>query len=328
MRNVTLLLLLTCSTALTTFAGKPNKPTGNSTISLQVTVNPFQQSGTPTVIQSDGQGTYSDGQGGVCATIASTGVLTIAFDCKSVSFPRRLSFASFPTSPLAPPSSGTYGCSATQSTFTPPYTNRIGAGPDQGGTAFQAMTVDPTGSPLCVQVFIATQLSTSSGTTTAYRLDYDYPVEFSDGALASPAQVRRLSATEWVVESRANFVDVLGWFTQRRDVGRANDYQTLIPHQRVWILPGAVQLHARSEVASLSVDSSPAHRNSKWAGANVIESLKHRRWFDGVRSLGPREGNLRQRARPISRRPRRVCPRSLSRGRRSSSGRPEVAGRP
>lgn len=200
MRNITLSLLLTFSAALAAHGGS------GSSLSLQVTVNPFQQyasPGIPTVVQSDGQGAYTDGQGGVCASISSTGVLTIAFDCQSVSFPRRLSFVSFPSSALAPPSSGIYGCSASQSTFTPPYTNRIGAGAAQGSTAFQAMALYDSSNLSTVynvQVFVATQLSTSGG-TTAYRLDYDYTAEFSDGALASPAQVRRLSKTEWVVES-------------------------------------------------------------------------------------------------------------------------------
>lgn len=197
MRNFVPVLLLACSAGLAAKGGKP------STISVNVTVNQSQQyasPGTPTVIQSDG-GAYINGQNGVCATIASTGVLTIQFDCSSVTTPRILTFVGFPAVPLAPTSSGTFGCSASESTFTPPYTNRLGAGPAPGGTPFQSMTIDPTGNTVyTAQVFIGTQFATSGG-TNAYRLDYDYPDVLSDGALASPAQVRRLSATQWIVES-------------------------------------------------------------------------------------------------------------------------------
>lgn len=209
MRNIMFVLLMAGSVELTA------RGDHGSSISLTVTVNPTNP--TPkypsrvpvvqTVVQQDGQGAYTDGQNGVCASIASTGVLTIAFDCQSVSSPRRLVFSTnFPTFSLPVP--GAPICSASESTFlppytnTPPYTNRIGAGAASGGTPFQLMTVDPRGATYYeVQVFIATQLPTTSGTTNAFRLDYDYSAEFADGTLASPAQVRRLSETEWVVES-------------------------------------------------------------------------------------------------------------------------------
>jgi hypothetical protein len=208
MRNTIFLLLIAGSVELTA------RGDHGSSISLTVTVNQYQQYaslGLPTVVQSDLQNPqthvpipYTDGQNGVCASIASTGVLTIDFDCQGVSSPRRLDFTNFPMSLFAPPSPpGSSTCSASESTFTPPYTNRIGAGAASGGTPFQSMKIYPseTTTPYNVEVFIATQLPTTSGTTNAYRLDYDYNAEFADGALASPAQVWRLSETEWVVES-------------------------------------------------------------------------------------------------------------------------------
>src|SRR6516164_102343 len=110
MRNTIFLLLIAGSVELTA------RGDHGSSISLAVTVNQSQQyasPGLPTVVQPDGQGTYpegpdtyTDGLNGVCASIASTGVLTVALDCKSVSSPRRLDFTNFPISSLAPPSSG------------------------------------------------------------------------------------------------------------------------------------------------------------------------------------------------------------------------------
>jgi hypothetical protein len=72
MRNITLVLFLACSAALTTFAA-PGLPV----VSLKVTLNTTQQfstpPGTPTDVLSDGHGQYIDGTNGVCASFDKQG---------------------------------------------------------------------------------------------------------------------------------------------------------------------------------------------------------------------------------------------------------------
>jgi hypothetical protein len=205
MRNITLPLLLTCSSALTTLAAKPNS---YPTVSLKVTVNTSQQfdplSGTATAVVPDSGGQYIDGQNGVCASFNSLGDLIVDFDCNNVSLPRQLGL-NFPA-PLAPPTGGTDVCTPpiAISPSNPPHTNHLGTSKatDKLTAAFQAMAnYDGTASTTYyIQIFIATQLSDTS--QTAYRLNYHgtFWSMFPDAALASYAQVRRMSNTQWVVE--------------------------------------------------------------------------------------------------------------------------------
>jgi hypothetical protein len=208
-RHISLLLLLSCSTALTAFAGKP---TSYPTVSLTVTANANQTfdplTGTPTNIVSDGAlgvpAPYIDGQKGVCASFNATGDLTVDFDCNSVSPPRELGL--YLTLPLAPPSDGSWGCTPVPSSISPNnpagYTNHLAtsqltSGPNSA--PFQAMKQYSSGDASTiyyVQIYIATKLSS----TTAYRLNYHLPT-FPDATYASLAQVRRTSSTQWIIES-------------------------------------------------------------------------------------------------------------------------------
>ena len=205
MRNLTMLLFLTCSIALTALAARP---TSYPSVSLKVTVNTNQQysqpAGTATDVSSDGAGPYIDGQAGVCASLNTTGDLIVDFDCASASTSRRLGFnlATF----LAHPTGGASACNpplTISPSNSPAYTNHLGTAKatDRPAAAFQAMTADPTGATVYyIQIFIATKFSDTS--QTAYRLNYHGTTwsTFPDAALASYAEVRRLSATEWVVE--------------------------------------------------------------------------------------------------------------------------------
>jgi hypothetical protein len=205
MRNITLVLFLACSTALTTFAA-PGLPV----VSLKVTVNTTQQfstpPGTPTDVLSDGHGQYIDGTNGVCASFDKQGDLIINFSCQSASPLRQLGLGS--SLFLAPPTGDTNPPCLLPSSIvpgsSPSYTNNIlttQATSPMNTAAFQSMTVDSSGNTVYyVSFFIGTAFSNAS----QIRLNYhrtastDFP---TDAALASYAQVRRLSATEWVVES-------------------------------------------------------------------------------------------------------------------------------
>jgi hypothetical protein len=160
--------------------------------------------GSPTGVSSDGHGQYIDGTNGVCASFDKQGDLLINFACTSASPPRQLGlYPTFLSSvgetnpPCVLPSSIVPGSS-------PSYTNNILTTPATSPTntaAFQSMTPDSSGNTVYyISFFIGTAFSGGS----QIRLNYhrtastDFP---TDAALASYAQVRRLSATEWVVES-------------------------------------------------------------------------------------------------------------------------------
>ena len=204
MRHTTLLLFLACSAALTTLAA-PGASPGLPVVSLKVTVNTTQQFSTPpgtlTDVSSDG-GQYIDGTNGVCASFDKQGDLIINFSCQSASPPRQLGLGK--SLFLAPPTGDTNPPCLLPSSIVPgsfpSYTNYISTVPatDQPTAAFQNMTV---GTTYYVQFFIGTQFSDAN--QTAYHLNYHRTANSpfpSDAAKASYAQVRRTSATEWVVE--------------------------------------------------------------------------------------------------------------------------------
>jgi hypothetical protein len=203
-RNITPLLLLACSAALTTFAA-PGLPI----VSLKVTVNANQfnpltgtLTGTATDVSSDGQGQYINGQKGVCASVDTQGDLNLNFDCTTFATPRWLGliFGTYDSTTNeclpAPPS--------TDLRVAGPYTNNIVSRQATGQTtnAFQNMTIDASGSTVYyVQLVINAVFSNPS---PSYRLNYHWTGTFNDANLASYAQVRRLSFTQWVVESASN----------------------------------------------------------------------------------------------------------------------------
>ena len=207
MRKLTLLSLVFWSTALAFGA----KPSSYPTVSLKVTVNTSQQFdpmfGTATAIVPDPSGQYTDGENGVCASFGSQGDLNVNFDCNTASPARQLGL-NFPA-PLAPPTGGTNVCTPpiTISPGNPPHVNHLGTSKatDKATAAFQAMQVYDGTAPTIyyIQIFVATQLSDTS--QTGYRLNYHGTTwsMFPDAGLASYAQVRRLSNTQWVVESVA-----------------------------------------------------------------------------------------------------------------------------
>jgi hypothetical protein len=206
-RNITLLLLLACSTELTTFAAHQQ---GLSAVSLNVTVNTNQfdpstgfLTGTATDVSSDGQGQYINGQKGVCASVDTQGDLNLNFDCTTFTTPRWLGliFGTYDSTTNeclpAPPSTDLRAALG-------PYTNNIVSRQATGQTtnAFQNMTIDASGSTVYyVQLVINAVFSNPS---PSYRLNYHWTGTFNDANLASYAQVRRLSFTQWVVESASN----------------------------------------------------------------------------------------------------------------------------
>lgn len=208
MRKLTLLSLVFWSTALTFGA----KPTSYPVIPLKLTVNATQQfdplTGTATIVSSDGNGQYVDGQDGVCASLDDYGNLIIHFNCKSSSTPRRLGW--YVPTQLAPPTSPSAPCTilypvTSPSNPTPAYTNNITTvqATDKTTAAFQVMqTYDGTSNTIYyIQFFIGTAFSDANQTT--YRLNYHRTNGYfpTDAAMASYAQVRRMSATQWVLES-------------------------------------------------------------------------------------------------------------------------------
>lgn len=179
-----------------------------TTVPLKVTVNTNQQfeplTGNPTFVTPDSLGQYINGQRGVCANLDSSGDLIISFDCQSASTPRRvgLNLSTF----LAPPSGGTNVCSppSTISPTNPPvaYTDYIATtqATDKPTAPFQSMAVyDGTAATIYyVSFFVQAQFSDAE--QTIWRLNYHRTQTFADAALASYAQVRRISGTQWVVE--------------------------------------------------------------------------------------------------------------------------------
>jgi hypothetical protein len=202
-----LLMLLSCSTALTAPAGAQQHL---NTVSLKVTVNPNQQfdplTGNATDVTSDSLGPYIDGQNGVCASLDSNGDLIINFDCAKTSTPRRvgLNLTTF----LANPTGGTDTCTppTSISTSNPPvaYTNYVApaTATNMPTSTFQNMSVyDGTAATIYyIQLFLNYSFSDASQTT--WRLNYHRTTSssFADAAQGSYAEVRRLSPTEWVVE--------------------------------------------------------------------------------------------------------------------------------
>jgi hypothetical protein len=202
MRNIALLMFLVCSTALTTTAAGQTRL---KAVSLKVTVNAYEQTGTATAVSPDALGpSYIDGQNGVCASLDTNGDLIINLSCKGNSTSRQLGvdLGAF----IALPTGGIYSCTPPTiiSPSNPPvYTNWISTWAVTDATnptaapAFQNMNV---GQIYYVGLTIATGFSDPSQTIyflSYHRTDGIYPV---DAALASYAQVRRMSLTQWVVE--------------------------------------------------------------------------------------------------------------------------------
>jgi hypothetical protein len=203
--KIALLTLLACLTTAATMAAGQTHLTA---VSLKVTVNTSQQFdpliGNPTYVTPDSLGQYIDGQNGVCANLDTSGDLIINFDCKSSATPRRvgMNLSAF----LAPPTSGTDVCSPPNSISptNPPvaYTDYVATLPatDKPAAAFQSMAVyDGTAATIYyVQFFVQAQFSDAE--QTIWRLNYHRTQTFADAALASYAEVRRMSSTQWVVE--------------------------------------------------------------------------------------------------------------------------------
>jgi hypothetical protein len=179
-------------------------------VSVKVTVNPTQQfdplAGTLTELTADAYGAYIDGQDDVCASINGSGYFLLNFGCRTTSRPRRFGFnlSNF----LAPPTGGTDTCSV-PSTISPTnpvaYTDALATAPatDMPTSPFQTMSIyDGTASTIYyAQMFVSAVFSDANQTTYLMGYHHTGTGEFPDSALTSYAQVRRMSNTEWVVES-------------------------------------------------------------------------------------------------------------------------------
>lgn len=209
MGSFALLMFLVCATALTSIAAGQSRLTA---VPLKVTVNAQQtfypMAGTATNVTPDALGPlYVDGVNGVCASLDTHGDLIVNLSCKGNSASRQFG-VNLGTS-IAPPTPPATSCNAPNPTISPSnpplYTNWISTwqAADMNTAAFQKMTVDPTGNTVYyVQFSIMTVFYDAS--RTIYYLNYrrtdNFP-DFPDTALTSYAQVRRLSLTQWVVES-------------------------------------------------------------------------------------------------------------------------------